>query len=135
MIFAIGDNETAARFAALPVRRVKLALYAWAGLVGGVCGAALVAHYNSAKADYGQSLELAAIACVVVGGLRITGGAGHVMGTLIGAVTIVALQAGLQGLQRDATAWRDTITGGLLLVVVLGNEAAARWASRHSVAR
>ena len=39
MIFALGDNEEAARFAGLPVRRVKLALYAWSGLMAGVCGA------------------------------------------------------------------------------------------------
>jgi rhamnose transport system permease protein len=128
MLFAIGDNETAARFATLPVRRVKLALYAWAGLIAGVCGAAVVMHFDSAKADYGQSLELTAIACLILGGQRITGGSGHVGAALMGIVTVVALQAYLQ---QAAATWRDTIMGGLLLVVALGNEAAARRAGRR----
>jgi rhamnose transport system permease protein len=135
MVFAIGDNETAARFAALPVDRLKLGLYVWAGFVAGLCGAALVMHYNSAKADFGQSLELSAITCVILGGLRITGGAGHVGATMLGAVTVVALQTGVQSMAASsgdtAATWRDTITGALLLVVALGNEAAVRWAQKQ----
>ena len=123
MLFAIGDNETAARFAALPVRRVKLAVYAWAGLIAGLCGAAVVMHFDSAKADYGQSLELTAIACLILGGQRITGGSGHVVAALMGIVSVIALQAYLQ---QTAATWRDTIMGALLLVVALGNEAARR---------
>src|SRR5205814_4393277 len=32
MLYAIGDNESAARFAGVPVRRLKLGLYAWSGM-------------------------------------------------------------------------------------------------------
>src|SRR5262249_2414473 len=87
MLFALGDNERAAVFAGVPAGKVKLALYAWAGLVAGLCGVGLVLKYDAAKADAERSLELAAIACVVVGGARVTGGAGHVAGTLLGTVT------------------------------------------------
>src|SRR5262249_40429465 len=38
MIFAVGDNEQAARFAAVPVRRLQIGLYTWAGVVAGLCG-------------------------------------------------------------------------------------------------
>jgi ribose/xylose/arabinose/galactoside ABC-type transport system permease subunit len=124
MIYAVGDNEQAARFAGVPVRGVKLGLYAWCGLVAGVCGVATVLEYEDARAGADQSLELAAIACVVLGGVRITGGAGHVAGTLLGIVTLTTL---LGGLVTVAARWRDTITGGLLLVVALVNEAAARY--------
>ncbi len=128
MIYAIGDNEQAARFAAVPVRRIKLGLYAWSGLVAGLCGAALVMRYRAAKADAEASLELTAIACVVLGGVRITGGAGQVVGTLLGIVTVAAL---LAALNRVAPDWRDTITGALLIAVAISNEAAARWAARR----
>jgi rhamnose transport system permease protein len=124
MLYALGDNEQAARFAAVPVRRIKLGLYAWSGLVAGACGAALVMKYGAAKADAEKSLELAAIACVILGGVRITGGAGHVAGTLLGIVTVAALQAGLTGAASD---WRETLTGALVIVVAVVKEAAARW--------
>jgi ribose transport system permease protein len=123
MLYAIGDNERAARFAGVPVKRLKLGLYAWSGFVAGVGGVALICRYSAAKAEAEMSLELLAIACVVLGGARVTGGAGHVAGTLLGIVTVSALQAGLGSVSAT---WRDTISGALLLVVALANEAAAR---------
>jgi len=129
MVYAIGDNEQAARFAGLPVRRVKLGLYAWCGLVGGLCGAALVVRHGAAKAEAEQSLDLIAIACVVLGGVRITGGAGSVPRTLLGILTIAVL---LAGLTIVAPAWRDSLTGALLIAVAVANEAGNRWAQRRA---
>ncbi len=125
MVYAIGDNERAARFSGVPVARVKLGLYAACGLVAGICGASLVMKYGAAKADAEQTLDLLAIACVVMGGIRIVGGAGNVAGTLLGTVTVVALLAGMGSV---ASAWRDTLTGAVLVTVAVVNEAAARLA-------
>jgi ribose/xylose/arabinose/galactoside ABC-type transport system permease subunit len=132
MLFALGDNEKAARFAMVPVRALKLGLYAWAGLVAGVCGGAAVLEYGSARPDADQALELAAITCAVLGGVRVTGGSGHVAGTLLGIITLTTLLAAVQNV---ADLWRDTVTGALLLVVAIGNEAAARWQAGRAVAR
>jgi ribose/xylose/arabinose/galactoside ABC-type transport system permease subunit len=129
MLFAIGDNERAARFAGVPLRSLQLALYTWSGLVAGLCGLGLVLKYGAAKADAERSLELLAIACVVMGGARVTGGAGHVGGTLLGIVTVCAL---LAGLSRVASAWRDTVSGAVLIAVALANEAGARWLSTRA---
>ena len=114
----------------LPVRRIKLGLYAWCGLVSGLCGVALVMHYGTAKADAEQSLELTAIACVVLGGVSILGGSGHVLGTLLGIVTVAVL---LASLFLQAPLWRDTIMGSLLIVIAIVNEAGRRWAARQVV--
>jgi ribose/xylose/arabinose/galactoside ABC-type transport system permease subunit len=132
MVFALGDNEQAARFAAVPVRRLKLGLYGWCGLVAGLCGAALIMQYGTAKADAQPYLDLLAIACVVMGGIRITGGAGHVAGTLLGTVTVIAL---LAGMLHIASAWRDTLTGAILVVVAVINEATARWTALPAAKR
>lgn len=124
MLFAIGDNERAARFSGVPVRGLKLGLYAWSGLVAGLCGLGLVLKFDAAKVDAEQSLELVAIACVVMGGARVTGGSGHMAGTLLGIITVCALRAGLTGV---GSAWRDTVSGAALIAVALVNEAGARW--------
>jgi ribose/xylose/arabinose/galactoside ABC-type transport system permease subunit len=128
MLYAIGDNEEAARFAAVPVRGLKLGLHAGSGLVAGLCGLAWVLQFGAAEPTGGGTLELAAIAAVVLGGVRITGGAGHVAGTVLGVVTLLALLAGMQQVRAEA-GWRDSATGALLLLVALGNEAASRWAT------
>ncbi len=127
LLFALGDNETAARFAGAPVRSIKLGIYTAAGLTAGMCGAGLVCQYGAAKADVEPALELTAIACVVLGGVRVTGGSGHVAGTLLGVLTMAAL---LWGLNAVAPHWRDTMTGALVIVVAIGNEAAQRMARR-----
>jgi ribose/xylose/arabinose/galactoside ABC-type transport system permease subunit len=64
---------------------------------------------------------------VVLGGVRITGGSGHVGGVLLGVVTVSVLVAGLLSIDSR---WRDLATGAVLVAVAIGNEAAARWATR-----
>jgi ribose/xylose/arabinose/galactoside ABC-type transport system permease subunit len=128
MVYALGDNEQAARFAGVPVRRLKLGLYAVSGLAAGLCGAADVMHHRAAAVDVHKTLELTAIACVVLGGVRVTGGHGHVGGTLLGIVTVVVLLAGLSGVWPTG---RDMALGALLVAVAVGNEAARRAAQRR----
>lgn len=130
MVFALGDNETAARFAGVPSRRIQLGLYAGAGLVAGLCGAALVLRFGTARASAEKSLELTAIACVVLGGIRVTGGAGHVAGTLLGVATVAMLLTALS--QADAN-YRDVILGALVIGVAVVNEAGRRLADRRAL--
>lgn len=91
----IGENETAAAFAAIDVRRLKTLLYMASGAACGVAALFHTALYATAKADTASGLELEAIACVVVGGTRISGGRGSVTGTLLGLLIIGILRHGL----------------------------------------
>ena len=117
----IGENETAAAFAAVDVRRIKLGLYAACGLV---CGAASLFHtalYATAKADAGAGMELEAIACVVIGGTRISGGQGSVLGTLLGLCIIGILRYGLE-LAGMRSQYVVIVVGALLIMTAVLNE-------------
>jgi rhamnose transport system permease protein len=92
----IGENETAARFAAIDVRRLKFALYASVGLLCGFAALLHTAIYATAKADTAAGMELEAIACVVVGGTRISGGHASIVGTLLGLAILGILRFGLE---------------------------------------
>jgi rhamnose transport system permease protein len=127
MLYAMGDNETAARFAGHPVLRLKLGLYAAAGLIAGLCGMGLLLRSGSAKAGAEKTLELMAITCVVLGGIRISGGVGHVAGTMLGIITVTTLLAGLNEVPPTL---RDLCLGVLLILVAVSNEAARRTAAR-----
>lgn len=92
----IGENEIAAQFAAIDVRRMKLALFTACGFVCGMGALLNTALYATAKADMAMGMELRAIACVVIGGTRISGGEGSVIGSLLGLVIIGILEYGLE---------------------------------------
>jgi rhamnose transport system permease protein len=121
----IGENETAARFAAIPVRHLKALLFAATGLVAGAAALFHTALYSTAKADTAMGMELEAIACVVVGGTRISGGQASVVGTLLGLCIIGILRYGL--LMADvSTQHIEIVIGALLIVTVVLNEWIAR---------
>jgi ribose/xylose/arabinose/galactoside ABC-type transport system permease subunit len=87
--------------------------------------------WPGAKAHAERSLDLVVTACVVLGGIRVTGGAGHVARTMLGIITVATLVAGMNSI---ASAWRHTVTGSVLVAVAILNEAASRWAARRAAA-
>jgi len=91
-IEALGDNETASRFAGLASARVKLCVYAACGFGAGVAG--LLAASNIRAADSyraGENMELDAIFAVVVGGTALSGGRFTLLGSFVGAVLLQTL--------------------------------------------
>lgn len=91
-VYAIGDNERAARYCGIPVDKVKIALYTLNGAAAGLAGVLYVARRNTAKADVGSGMELEVITAVVLGGTSIFGGRGTILGTLLGVALIHELR-------------------------------------------
>lgn len=85
---ALGTNETATRFSAIPVARVQWLLFAACGLACGLAAVLVVARTNTAKADMGMGLTLEAVTAVVLGGAKIEGGSGSVIGLVLGLALI-----------------------------------------------
>lgn len=140
-LFALGDNRQAAVFAALPVRRIELSLYALSGLMAGVVAVFYTARGGAAVSDAGVGLELKVIACVVLGGTRVTGGYGGVARTLLGLAILAHLDLGLQllGARRLSLPWTDAVwqvnanarqilLGALVIALAVWNQ---RSAPRH----
>lgn len=121
----IGENPVAAVFAAVPVRPLVFALYAASGLIAGIAALFFTAQYGTAKADAGIGLELEAIACVVIGGTRISGGRASVLGSLLGLLIVGMLRYGLE-LGGMPTQYVVIIVGFLLIATAVLNEWMAR---------
>ena len=117
-LYAIGANETAARFSALSVDRVKLVVYTLSGLTSGLSAFVLVSRVTTTRSDMGTGYELDVIAAVVLGGTSIFGGSGTIWGTAIGLAMIQLLKDGLAltGVKGDATI---VVIGVALIVSVL----------------
>ena len=89
---AVGDNETASRFAGLAAARIKALAYVFCGACAGLAGVLSASNIRAADAyRAGENMELDAIFAVVVGGTALAGGRFSVPGTAIGALLIQTL--------------------------------------------
>jgi rhamnose transport system permease protein len=122
---AIGENPVAASFAAIPVRWLLLGIYTATGMICGIASLFYTAVFATARADGGVGLELEAIAAVVIGGTRISGGQASVIGSLLGLLIISILRYGLD-LRGVKSQYVVIIVGVLLVVTAVFNEWMAR---------
>ncbi len=118
-IYAIGSNEQSAMLMGLPVRRVKIMVYAFSGFCSAVAG---IVFSISLLAGYGQfatGMELDAIAAVVIGGTALTGGVGNVIGTLFG-VLIHGTTVSILQFNGTLSSWWTRIVVGVLTLLAIG---------------
>jgi len=112
---AVGDNERAALYAGLPIRRVKLWVYSLSGLLAGFAGVLYAAENHQGNPNAGAGYELDAIAAVVIGGTRLSGGKGTIAGTIIGTLMIGVLTNMLRLNNVDSNV-EMMIKGGIILL-------------------
>ena len=119
-LYAIGNNETGARFSGLTVNRYLLFIYTFSGFMSAVAGYIFVSRVSTTRSDMGTGIELDVIAAVVLGGTSIFGGTGSIPGTIIGVVLIQLLKNGLAltGVTSDATI---VVIGSVLIFAILVN--------------
>lgn len=118
-MYAIGGNETAARYAGVPVDRMKVALFAGGGLLAGLSAAQLLGYYGAASSADGQGYELKVIAASVVGGASLNGGRGSAVGAMLGAVVIQLIDNGIVCLKIDSNYTNIVIGLAIVLAVVV----------------
>jgi ribose/xylose/arabinose/galactoside ABC-type transport system permease subunit len=134
-LYALGTNETAARFAAIPVVRVRLTAYLVSGALAGLVAVVTVAQFAAARTDAGTAgsgMTLPAITVAVLGGVAISGGVGRLGGVALAALLVTWLYSGIELLFDDAQAGDLQLLafGGLLLFAALLNVFISRFARR-----
>jgi len=102
-ILMLGGNRVAARYAGIPVTRRTCEVYALMGLMTFIAAICFTARNGSVSASSLTGLELRVIVAVVLGGTRVQGGAGSLLGTFFGVLIIAVLDEGLRG----AATWGD----------------------------
>ncbi|ONJ23074.1 ABC transporter permease [Burkholderia cenocepacia] len=115
--FALGSNEEALRLSGVNVDAWKIAVYTFSGAVCGIAGLLIASRLNSAQPALGQGYELDAIAAVVIGGTSLSGGAGSIVGTIIGAFIMSVLTNGLR-IMSVAQEWQTVVTGVIIILAV-----------------
>jgi simple sugar transport system permease protein len=120
-VFASGGNERAARGMGIPVDRVRVTLFGIAGLSAALVGVIQLGEYNSVDSLRGTGTELNAIAATAIGGARLYGGYGSVLGTALGCIIVAVINNGLV-LAGVASYWYSMTIGLLIVLSVVINQ-------------
>lgn len=117
-VYAIGGSERAARLAGIRVDRVILLVYGISGVCAALVGLIMTSQLLSAHPATGETLELSAIAAVVLGGASLSGGRGTIIGTLVGACVIGVLADGMV-MMGVSEFWQMVIKGAVIISAVM----------------
>lgn len=116
-LYAVGDNEDAARRLGVAVTRVRFSAFVLAGVLAGLAGIMSGALNRAADPFTIVGDEMDALAAVVLGGAAVTGGRGSVLGTMLGVLLITMVGSSLV-LVGIPSAWRQAFVGLFLLLGV-----------------
>ena len=116
-IYAVGGNEKAAKFSGINIKRTRMFVYVFSGLMGALAGLVLCARNYSGNPLAGDGAEMDAIAACVLGGASMAGGYGFIGGTMIGALIIGVMNNGLN-LMRIDSYWQIILKGIVILIAV-----------------
>lgn len=124
-VFAIGGNETAARYAGIAVGRVTVLVYSIAGALAGLSGLIYLGYFASAENNAGNGYELTVIAAAVIGGASLTGGRGSAVGAVLGAILVQLIDNGMVILGVDQS-YNKIVMGAAIIVAVVVDQAKSR---------
>jgi len=116
-ILYIGANERMSWLAGLDIDRARILAFGFAGLGAAVAGIVLSASLYSGYPSIGAAYVLNSIAVVVVGGTAMTGGAGGVVNTLVGALIMGVIGNGLTVIGVDV--YGQQVFLGILIIVAV----------------
>nr|WP_206106958.1 sugar ABC transporter permease [Paenibacillus timonensis] len=116
-IYAIGGNLEAARLSGINIRRKTMSVFLLSGLLASIASIVLTSRLASATITAGNMAEMDAIAACVIGGTSLMGGAGTVLGALIGALVMTSLDNGMSLMGLESF-WQYVVKGSILVFAV-----------------
>ena len=115
--YAIGSNEEGVRRTGVNVDRHLIKVYALCGALAGLAGALSLARFGTTSIAGNTTLNLDAIAAIVIGGTSLFGGVGTILGTVVGVFIPAVLRNGfvIVGVQPF---WQQVAVGAVLIIAV-----------------
>jgi len=121
-LFAVGRNETAARYSGINSSRIIASAYVILGLLAAISAIIFAFYTNSVSpSSHGNFFELYGIAAAVLGGCSLRGGEGSIIGILIGAALLQVLQ-NLVNLLGIPSSLNFAVMGAVILTGVIADQ-------------
>lgn len=124
-IYAVGGNPHAAVYTGINVGRTQFLAFTISGMLAGLTGYLWIARYSVAYVDIAGGFELDVVAACVIGGISIAGGAGTVVGTLLGALFLGVVKNALPVVDISPF-WQLAISGAAIIIAVAFNAQSGR---------
>ena len=120
-LYAFGDNPEGARRAGVNMAAMQAIAFGWMGLMAGIAGLMQVNIVQEVvpNALYGRELDV--LAAVVLGGARLGGGRGSILGCILGVMFVAVTQNGLNLLGVSPFAFQMIIGGAIVIAISTSN--------------
>jgi ribose transport system permease protein len=129
-LYAVGRNETAARYSGINSQKMVASAYIILGALVGIAGIVFAFYTNSiSPSSHGNSFELYGIAAAVLGGCSLRGGEGSIIGILIGTALLQVLQ-NLVNLLGIPSSLNFAVLGAVILIGVIADQILQRRPAR-----
>jgi len=119
-LFMVGSNRNAAAVIGLKVNRIVIGTYMISAIISCIAGLMMLGFVGSAQLQMGDEYTLLSVAAVVIGGTKLSGGKGGLVGGILGSLVLIILTSMLTALGLPSGV-RQLIQGTLLLGIVLIN--------------
>ena len=116
--YVVGGNIEAARLSGVNTRRIMFLAYLNMAILTTFAAMTTMTRFTAANADAGKNFEMDAISACVVGGVSASGGAGTILGMVIGATLIGVINLGMFQVNLDAN-YQRVVKGFVLLAAVV----------------
>lgn len=116
-VMALGNSERSAKETNLPVNMITMGAYLIGGFTTSIAALILLARVGGLQSGMGIGIEFTVIAAVVLGGTKLSGGSGTMVGSAIGAIFLILIDNGLNLINASPYIY-DIVKGSVLLVAV-----------------
>lgn len=113
----VGDNPEAAEFAGISVSKTAFTTFVLCGIMAGMTGFMMVSFTGAAIYTQGTTLGTFPISCVIIGGIKMTGGKGTAVHVLLGVLIMRCVSTMMSTMFWDTN--RVNMVTGILLIAVL----------------
>jgi simple sugar transport system permease protein len=125
-LYAFGDNPEGARRLGINIAAMHFIAFGWLGLMAGIAGLVQVHYAQEVVPNALIGRELDVLAAVVLGGTRLGGGRGTVLGCILGVLLVSVTQNGLNLLGISPYAFKMIIGAVILVAITLSNAPLAK---------
>lgn len=121
-LYATGGKAASAYASGVPVNFIRFSSYVIAGLMAALAALAITASTGTGDPRIGDAMTLPSIVAVVLGGTRLSGGQGSVLGTIIGVVILGTIRNIISF--ADVPTWSQTLVDALIIALALAGPGA-----------
>lgn len=115
---ATGDNIDSVETTGIDPEIIKLGCFGLCSLTAAFAGLAFLGRFGAVSSGSGNGLALVVIAAVVLGGTKLTGGEGSMIGVLLGALVLATANNALALAGLNVSGWQGVITGGFIIAAI-----------------